>query len=607
KSVAFDLAPGAALTHVFTAEARPEASAAEAVGPGRLVLRCLSDAGEEFSQAVETVVRPPYPRVSASLSGSAEAAGATAIDLPVEGYLKGTLEASFALAPSPAIEAARAVRYLQEYPYGCLEQTISKAWLFAAAADLLAALEPGDDVEAHIAAGLDAAVKRLATMRTVNGGFGYWPGEARVYEWGSVYAAHFLTVAGQKTELPAGLKESALDWLRSYLGADYGRADSDDLSYILSTQAYACYVLALNGEYRAGWINALKERKAGLSPSARIFLAGAEALAAGRPEALEELEREKMDFSWNSLGQRHSSLDSPARNLALLLAAWSEVDPLSPTARDLAGRVAEQGRGNYWRNTQENGLAVLALSSYLAKSGAGREYVAVLKSADGQTLFRGDQRQLGAVGPKTLAPALGRPLQLEVEGPGRPYYTLTVAAVPLLAPEPKAEKIALERVWILPDGTRRRLSSLEETAPTLTLRQGDRITVELAVSADEPFQNMVLLELLPGGFEIENPNLVQKEDGEPAAGESADGEPADGQPQGLSRFEMREDRLAIIEPWLSAGQKRPKIYRYSLRAVTVGEYALPPTVAEGMYEPDRQAILAGGRVRVLKRETEAGL
>ncbi|MDR1920221.1 MAG: hypothetical protein LBS31_00525, partial [Candidatus Adiutrix sp.] len=39
KSVAFDLAPGAALTHVFTAEARPEASAAEAVGPGRLVLR----------------------------------------------------------------------------------------------------------------------------------------------------------------------------------------------------------------------------------------------------------------------------------------------------------------------------------------------------------------------------------------------------------------------------------------------------------------------------------------------------------------------------------------------------------------------------------------
>ena len=51
----------------------------------------------------------------------------------------------------------------------------------------------------------------------------------------------------------------------------------------------------------------------------------------------------------------------------------------------------------------------------------------------------------------------------------------------------------------------------------------------------------------------------------------------------------------VIEPWITSGVTT---YRYTLRAVTPGEYVLPPTIAEGMYEPNRKAILPGGRVRV---------
>ena len=118
------------------------------------------------------------------------------------------------------------------------------------------------------------------------------------------------------------------------------------------------------------------------------------------------------------------------------------------------------------------------------------------------------------------------------------------------------------------------------------LNKGDRGTGGITVDIPEAIQNMVLADILPGGFEIENPRLVQPSDDEDAEEES---DPED------TRLEMREDRLVIIEAWAGSGRK---VYRYRLRAVTSGEFILPGTAVEGMYEPDRQAILPGGRVRV---------
>jgi uncharacterized protein YfaS (alpha-2-macroglobulin family) len=111
--------------------------------------------------------------------------------------------------------------------------------------------------------------------------------------------------------------------------------------------------------------------------------------------------------------------------------------------------------------------------------------------------------------------------------------------------------------------------------------------VEIEVNALEPIQNLVLVDLLPGGFEIENPRLI------PAAENDENEENGGADP--AARLELREDRLVIIEPWTAP---RVTTYRYTLRAITPGEYVLPATMAEGMYEPDRQAILSTGKVRV---------
>ncbi len=596
---AFDLAPGQGQTRVFQAEAVPAAWGADRAGLGRLIVESRDGAGEAFTQTLEVAVRPPFPRVSFTRSALASS-DREQIEIPTAGYLAGTVEASLTIARSPAVEAVRAVRYLKDYPYGCLEQTVSKAWPFLAAEDFLGGLEKADET-VDPAYGLHSAIRRLGTMRTIGGGFAPWPGGDESYEWGSVYATHFLTLARPRAELPPGLLENAVKWLRAYMASGYSERDGRDAAYILATKAYACYVLALNGDYRAGWVNALRDRYEGLSPSARLFLAGAVAQHEGNPRALIELDKEEAadDEENDSLSQRYSTLESDSRNLSLKLLLWSEVDPLSKRARDLAQEVIKDGANNRWRSTQENGMAVLALGGYLSKSGTGKPYEAVLRGADGRELLKVNQNKLATAGPKVLAPAVGRPLTLEIKGEGRPYYSLTVGAVPETAPEPKAADLALSRTWILGDpdnekeAVKHPLSTAGETANILTVAKGDRVTVELVVSADRPLSNLVLVDLLPGGFEIENPRLVPP----PKAGEGDDEDEDDGPPPPASHLELREDRLVVIEPWLAPGEIR---YRYTLRAITPGDYVLPPTVAEGMYEPDRQAILATGRVRVTK-------
>jgi alpha-2-macroglobulin len=196
---------------------------------------------------------------------------------------------------------------------------------------------------------------------------------------------------------------------------------------------------------------------------------------------------------------------------------------------------------------------------------------------------------VAVAGPQALAPVQGQPLKLSLEGEGRPYYTLTVGGVPRAAPAPKAHKLKLARAWVMEDGRKAPLSTPDEVKESPKVAKGDRVIVEIEVDAVEPLQNLVLVDLLPGGFEIENPRLVPAVEND----ENKDGEEAPS-----ARLELREDRLVIIEPWVNPG---PNAYRYTLRAVTPGEYTLPATVAEGMYEPDRQALLPTGKVRVTAR------
>ena len=103
------------------------------------------------------------------------------------------------------------------------------------------------------------------------------------------------------------------------------------------------------------------------------------------------------------------------------------------------------------------------------------------------------------------------------------------------------------------------------------------ITVELAVQASNEISNVVLVDLLPGGFE-------------PVLEKSDQSQPQDG----LARYERREDRgIFFIDL-----NGEPQTFTYKVRAASRGRFVLPTAAAEAMYNPAINARTGGGNVAV---------
>ena len=580
--------PGGAKTFIFKAQAVSADSDGVQVGLAQVKAKSTDGRGQSFEQNFEISVRPPFARIHKTVSGQVSG-GAESIETPLAEFMKGTVHARFSLSSHQAQTAlVQAVEYLKNYPYGCLEQTVSMAWPFLMAQGKIDNSGANPNYKHDALYGLNSAISRLATMQAPQGYFHTWPNTSEAYEWGSVYAAHFLTEAKKVTTLPAGLHEDALKWLKRYIGADYNYSTSD-IGSLLATKAYALYVLSLNDEYKVAWLNTLKERYAGLSPSARIFLAGATANFQANSEALVELENEKTDWNFSNLDSYNGSLETNVRNKALLLLMWAEVDPFSARTQALAQEVISAGHAHGWRSTQENGLVVLALNSYLQHSKAGAAFSATLENARTEVLGQGNEAKEISIDGKSFADKLTNHLKLKITGSGRPFYSLTLSGVPLVAPPPIAQDLYLERNWYHDDGRKISLNTVEDYAKPITVRKGERITVGLKLSSASATQNVVIADLLPGGFEIENPRFQAKDEN------AEDDLPDETEEDSYGpHMEIREDRLIIVMPQVHGTY----YYSYTMRAIGAGTYHLPQTTAEAMYEPDKKAILPAGRIIV---------
>ena len=131
---------------------------------------------------------------------------------------------------------------------------------------------------------------------------------------------------------------------------------------------------------------------------------------------------------------------------------------------------------------------------------------------------------------------------------------------------------------------RRFLSRGDNQLDTQAILHGEIVIVEITVESTQRLDNLVINDLLPAGFEIENPRLATR-DALPWLANSSF------TPQ---RIEMRDDRLVIFAD-LSAGKH---VYRYVVRAVTRGRFRLPPITAFCMYDPEIASAHGAGTVSV---------
>ncbi|MDR1622428.1 MAG: hypothetical protein LBS00_08650, partial [Synergistaceae bacterium] len=468
------------------------------------------------------------------------------------------------LADTPLVDLTKATSFLTAYPHGCLEQTLSTAWPFLVLPDAISEIDPllVDSNAVKLKTG--AALARIQAMQLYDGSFAKWPGDGTPYNWGSVYAAHFLVEARKAgVDYPEEMLKSSVNWLKQFLASIPGSSDyryrvTDDFT----TKAYAAYVLALNGEKPLGWLHYLKENRNDMWPSGRIWLAGTYALVEGRADALRELG----NWSGNetlATEALYETLDSNVRNTAQLLSIWSEVEPKAIETTKLVQLLLDLGKKNLWYSTQENAAAAMALGRYLVKTGYEKsELQGVLTDqgrdggGDGKKIlsFRsGGEREKHSVEISGLSASP----TIRATGTGSGYYSWNVTGTPLSAPAPESRGLTVECAWADAEGN---LLPLDQP-----IAQGTKITVALSLTPSVSIGDVAVSYLLPAGLEIENPRLKGGEEQETPG----------------VRYDVRDDRLLLFIDRLS----RKTDYRFQVRAVTRGGFVVPPLAAEGMYNP----------------------
>jgi uncharacterized protein YfaS (alpha-2-macroglobulin family) len=142
------------------------------------------------------------------------------------------------------------------------------------------------------------------------------------------------------------------------------------------------------------------------------------------------------------------------------------------------------------------------------------------------------------------------------------------------------------------------------TGNVWTVKKGDLVKVLLKVVATGERYKVGLTDPIPAGWRALNPRLAttsvaQQVD---AGNEDSPAEPEydwwDWEiPSGFSSTDMRQDSVQFFADRLVA----TKTYdlEYLAQVTTVGEFLLPPTVVEEMYDEEWRANTAGVKVRVV--------
>ena len=540
-----------------------------------------------YEERVELPVRPAASYETRSVHGILRPGEAFRAADAAGGPLIGAT-ASLSCAAHLGAELGPALDYVVRYPYGCLEQTVSGAFPLLYLRDLAGGIRPDLFRSTLSREYVDAAIARVAAMQRLTGGFTFWMhGDGEIYRWGSLYATHFLVEAKKAGRpVPAETLRAALDHVCALLS----NTALDDTRENQELRAYAAFVATLGGREAAArpWTARLFERRANLSRYARACLAAA-LLSGGRPadattilgegDPLAAPDDEGRDFG--------ELLNSPVRDLALVLSVQCDLDPDAPLAAEAAERLlARRSSRGCWDTTQENAMALMALGKYVR---------ATLRAPEGAAPpageFRSSPRDDAAafVLDKEFAwhgatAADDAVLRNTGDAPFR--YVFTVAGIPAEPPVAEIrEGLAVAREF-LDARTGKSLNPRKDG--TWEFARGDLVAVRLVVSADAGADQVVVSDLLPAGLEIENPALATSEARPGWMGKKED------DAGWLRNRDIRDDRILLFSGPFSGRRE----YVYLARVVSAGEFTLPAVEAEAMYAPALRARGLPGKVVV---------
>ncbi|WP_439573948.1 alpha-2-macroglobulin family protein [Phreatobacter sp.] len=542
--------------------------AADGLGVGRLAVTLSGPNGLALTSRYALGVRPALPDISRRTIMAMEPGQSVRItsDLATD-FVPGSSRVAVSVSPSTALDVPGLILALDRYPFGCSEQITSRA-LPLLYLDVLAAAEGGLGLEQPVADRIRDSIERILSRQTSSGSFGLWSAGSNEDPWLDSYVTDFLQRAREKGyAIPAFAFNGAVERLRTLVVSTNGVGSNKGMDI-----AYAHYVLARAGRGTLSELRWLADTQLNeiATPIARGQLGAALALMGDTPRA------ERVMTSAVQMLRAAGQTDlgrfdygSRLRDAAALMALGVEARVnrrIVAEAQQVVETVRPQTR---YLSTQEKVWMVLAAQ-------------ALIEDARRISLDVDGMAHQGALARTLRTDEVDAGFALRNTGPDAVRAVVSVTGTPA-RPEPAmANGFTLQRRYMTLQG---------QPVDIARVAQGTRLVVVLQVTEASPMLGQIMLvDRLPAGFEIDNPSLVA------SAQTSA--------LRWLPPEEVQPDYKAFRDDRFLAAYSRTSGARgswqvaYMIRAVTPGRYVVPPATIEDMYRPERSARTAVGQTEV---------
>ena len=476
-----------------------------------------------------------------------------------------------ALASEPPVNVAAHFSQLTAYPYGCLEQTVSGLFVHTllSSADL-AALGIAAGTSEETAKRIELGIQRLLEKQKSSGGFGLWSSTSMENAWLTAYAAHFFVNAAQAGyPVPKTAVQKALKRLLLYVRRPNvipGPRYVDQASFRAAVQSYAAFVLARVQSVTLSDARAVSEsaKKHAKTPLALIQAGIALGLSGDRPGAVRRFDQAYLTKRKRHLanGDYGSNLRDAAFGYALLASYFPEYKAKTGFLEHVNTVLQDRE----WLSTQEQNALVMAGAASMKTE--GRPWQAeILAGAERQTLSLRRFKQV-----LFDKPAETGNFAVSNTGTEPLYVNVAAAGYPVNRPAPSSNGVQIQRRFLDTNG-------YPKDATILSV--GDRVIIELSVTAEERMPHALAVDLIPAGLELEDPGLsgsfpideIVVDKKQISAWRSA---------VRTNHTEYRDDRFAAAADIYPRQTAR---FFYSARAVHPGIFEVPPPLAEDMYRP----------------------
>lgn len=473
------------------------------------------------------------------------------------------------------------LEYLTGYPYGCVEQTMSRALPNAVVARASQQLGiGGPNLQNQVDPLVQASINKLYSLQHSDGGWGWWSDDISAeYQTAWVlFGLGILNNSGYPIE-PRVLDDAA-NWLTNTY--------SYSSEYDIRTRAYSLYSLAMADR---GNLEQTQKLVGESIYELDQFSQAALALALykmGEEEKAQEIlklisqsaqkENELIYFPQASYDgeYRNKTMSSTIRTTAMVLLAYTKIDPSNELITGMVKYLTSKRQGIYgWGTTNETSFTILALTEYFISQENEQGETPYLVFLNDVKLFEG-KLEVGNTNIVLEIPA-------EKLEHGKNDIRITTNDDSILYFD-ISSKYDLTQHNIEAAGnvkvTRRYLDP--KTNQILdTITAGQVVKVEVSVTMSENTYYVAVEDYLPGGLEAINEGLNHESQVSYDIWGSENYHPFFWQDYGYNYKEIRGDKVVFFITTLEKGKQ---VFTYFARAITTGNFTALPTQVYAMYD-----------------------